>query len=107
MGPEGRLVGVGDAGDDGPDEPGVQGLLEVHLLHGLHGLPLGEVGVQASDLGLGLTDELLVSGLLGDSLGINGCEGTQMINNYFQFNLFSHPSGLHRQRGRGSGVPRT
>ena len=72
MGPEGGLVGVGDAGDDGPDESGVEGLLEVHLLDGLHGLPLGEVGVQAGDLGLGIGDELLVSGLLGDSLGIDG-----------------------------------
>ena len=107
MGPEGRLLGVGDAGDDGPDEPGVQGLLEVHLLHRLHGLPLGQVGVQAGDLGLGLADELLVSGLLGDTLGIDGYGDTNVINNCSLLSIFSHPSGLHRQRGRGSGVPRT
>ena len=71
MGPEGRLLGVGDAGDDSPDEPGVQSLLEVHVLDGLHGLPLGEVNSQAGDLGLGLSAELLIRSLLGDGLGIN------------------------------------
>lgn len=78
MGPEGRLIGVGDAGDDSPDEPGVQSLLEVHVLDRLHGLPLGELSCQAGDLGLGLSAELLISGLLGDGLGIDSCDSSSV-----------------------------
>ena len=61
-----------DAGDDSPHQPSVQGLLEVHVLDWLHGLPLGEVSCQGGDLGLGVTAEFLIRGLLGNSLGLNG-----------------------------------
>ena len=82
MWPEGRLLGMGDAGDDSPDEPSVQSLLEVHVLDGLHGLPLGEVSSQAGDLGLGLSAELLVRGLLGDGLSVDSCGHEMIMDNF-------------------------